>query len=282
MRNQFSCVLTATAVLLLAGAPVMAQQDPDRPRGGTSAGAPGDQTRDPGRPTGEPGTSDPRKPAGDQADSSKAKDSSGDEKFIKEAALGGIAEVELGRLAAQKASSSEVKQFAQKMVDDHGKANDELSTIAKQKSIAIPTELTDKHKKTVERLSKLPAGEEFDRTYMKLMLDDHKKDVSEFRKAASKAGDAEVKTFASQRLPTLEEHLRAAQQFESSRREVRGTSGTNPPAGPRPDPGQPGRPEPGGIGGSPDPLGRPGPAGGPGSGPGPTGPGGPGGAGGER
>jgi putative membrane protein len=272
MRKQFRCVLMATAVLLLAGGSAIAQQDPDRPQGGTSSGGAGAQTPDPRRPTGEPtATSDPRKPTGDQSDRSQAPDSRDVEKFVKEAALRGLGDVEIARLATQKASSAEVKQFAQRVVDDRAKANDELSTIAKQKNITLPTDVNGKHKKEVDRLSKLSA-QEFDRAYMRVMLDDHKKDVSEFRKAASKAQDAEVKTFAAQTLPTLEEHLRTAQQFdESSRREAVGTSGTRPTP-PQPAPGPSGRPDPSGRdGGSTDPLGRPGSPGAPGSGPVPGG-----------
>jgi len=150
--------------------------------------------------------------------------SSADQTFLKEAATGGLMEVELGRLATEKASSSEVKQFGQRMVDDHGKANQQLSTIAQQKNVQIPTELTGKAKADVDRLSKL-SGEQFDRAYMQMMVRDHRKDVGDFRKQSTSAKDADLKSFASQTLPTLEEHLKMAEQTQSSLSTARATSG---------------------------------------------------------
>jgi putative membrane protein len=141
---------------------------------------------------------------------SAAGKSSADTGFVKEAAMGGMAEVELGRLALQKASSNDVKQFAQRMVDDHSKANDQLKPIAQQKNITVPTQLTGKHKAEYDRLSKL-SGAEFDRAYMQLMLQDHRKDVSDFRKESTSGKDQDVKQFATQTLPTLEDHLKMAQ-----------------------------------------------------------------------
>jgi putative membrane protein len=155
-----------------------------------------------------------------------------DKSFVKEAAIGGLAEVQLGRLATEKASSPDVKQFAQKMVDEHGKANEKLMAIAKQKNIEVPTELTGKPASEYQKLSKL-SGSDFDREYVKLMLDDHKKDVSEFRKQSKSGQDPDVKAFATEALPTLESHLAAVQGLAPARTsETRGTSGTNPPPGP--------------------------------------------------
>jgi len=141
-----------------------------------------------------------------------AKGSSQDRTFIMEAAAGGMAEVELGRLASQKASSSEVKQFGQMMVDDHTKANDQLMKIAQTKGFAAPHALKPQDQATQDRLSKL-SGEAFDRAYMQHMVQDHKKDVSLFRKQSTSASDAEVKQFASSTLPTLEKHLSRAQEI---------------------------------------------------------------------
>jgi len=268
MRKQFRCVLAATAALMLAGAPAFAQQERDLPQGGSLSRPPagGDQA-DPGR---RPAPAPAPAPSGqtDRAPSAKA---SPDEKFVKEAALGSLAEVEIGRLAAQKATSAEVKQFAQRVVDDHEKANAQLSSIAAKKGIAAPTELTDKEKKALDKLSKASA-EDFDRTYMRMMVDDHKKGVSDFKKAANATTDSDVKAFASATLPTLEDHLRIAQQIADSQREVRATSGTQStrptdrvgvdagrpePTGGRPDPSNP-RPPDSGRPDSPNPLPNPG------------------------
>jgi len=248
MRKQFRCVLTATAALMLAAAPAFAQQERDQLQGGGVSRPPAVDQGDPGR---RPAPAPAPTTQSDRAPSPKA---SPDEKFVKEAAMGSLAEVEIGRLAAQKATSAEVKQFAQRMVDDHGKANAQLSTLAAKKSIAPPSELTGKEKKTIEKLSKASA-EDFDRTYMKMMVDDHKKDVAEFKKAVSSATDSDVKAFASETLPTLEDHLRLAQQIADSQREVKATTGTRDTAPPRPtDRGvDAGRPEPIGGAGRPDP-----------------------------
>lgn len=133
-------------------------------------------------------------------------------------------EVELGRLATEKASNAEVKQFAQRMVDDHGKANQQLSTVAQQKSVQVPAELTGKAKAEHGRLSKL-SGEQFDRAYMQLMVQDHRKDVAEFRKQSTRAKDADVKSFVSQTLPTLEDHLKMAEQTQTALGGARATAG---------------------------------------------------------
>ena len=106
---------------------------------------------------------------------------SSDTTFVKTAANVGIAEVELGNLAASKASSDQVKQFAQRMVTDHGKANDELKSVTQTKNITLPTDLDPKDKALKDRLSKL-SGPSFDRAYMNAMLMDHRKDVNEFRR----------------------------------------------------------------------------------------------------
>ena len=129
-----------------------------------------------------------------------------DRDFLMDAAMGGLMEVELGQLAAQKGTSDAVKQFGQRMVDDHGKANTELMTLATSKGITLPTSIDDKHRAQVTKLSAM-SGADFDRAYSKMMLKDHEKDVSEFEKQSMKGTDPDVKAFASKTLPTLQEHL---------------------------------------------------------------------------
>ena len=145
------------------------------------------------------------------AQSRPAVTSSGSEdiEFVLDAAKGGMAEVELGRLAAERAKNDEVRKFAQRMVDDHTKAGDELQAIAASKGITLPTEMEAKDKALMNRLQKLN-GAAFDRAYMQAMVSDHVKDVNEFRKEANKGRDSKVKSFASSTLPTLEEHLQHA------------------------------------------------------------------------
>src|SRR5262249_55511746 len=152
--------------------------------------------RPPGTPTG--GTQPTKR---DTAATKAAPDQS----FVLEAAKGGMAEVELGKLAEEKASSPEVKKFGQRMADDHGKANDELKSLAQSKNITIPASDT-KEQKLHDQLSKL-SGSEFDKAYMKAMVADHKKDVNAFRKESQSGKDPELKAWAAKTLPTLEDHL---------------------------------------------------------------------------
>jgi putative membrane protein len=136
-----------------------------------------------------------------------------DHKFVTAAAEGGMAEVELGRLATEKASNSDVKQFGQRMVDDHTKANDELKSLASQKGLTLPSGISAKDQAEKDRLSKL-GGADFDRAYIKYMMTDHKKDVAEFQKEANGAKDSDIKNFAAKTLPTLQDHLRTAEDIE--------------------------------------------------------------------
>jgi putative membrane protein len=138
--------------------------------------------------------------------------SASDQSFVKKAAAGGMAEVELGKLATEKASSDDVKKFGQRMVEDHSKANDQLKQLASQKGVNLPSDLEAKDKALKDRLSKL-SGEQFDRAYMKNMVRDHTKDVAEFRKESKSAKDNDLKNFASQTLPTLEDHLKQAKSI---------------------------------------------------------------------
>jgi putative membrane protein len=132
-----------------------------------------------------------------------------DEAFVTKVAKGGMAEVELGKLAAEKASTDAVKKFGQRMVDDHGKANDELKTLAQSKNITLPSEIGPEEKALRDRLVKL-SGPAFDQAYMKAMVSDHVKDVNEFRMESKSGKDPDVKAWAAKTLPTLEEHLKMA------------------------------------------------------------------------
>jgi putative membrane protein len=145
---------------------------------------------------------------------SASKLSSADSKFVKEAAVGGMEEVSLGQLAAQKATDPDVKNFGQKMVDDHSKANDQLKQVASQKGITVPSALPASKQKEVDHLSKL-SGAAFDKKYVSMMVQDHKKDVAEFKKESTKAKDSDVKSFASTTLPTLQDHLKMIEDISA-------------------------------------------------------------------
>lgn len=120
----------------------------------------------------------------------------------------------LANLLVEKASSSDVKKFGQRMVDDHSRANDQLKQLASQKKVDLPQDLSAKDKATKASLEKL-SGEQFDQAYMKGMVKDHKKDVSEFRRESTSAQDPDVKKFAAETLPTLEDHLKQAEDIAS-------------------------------------------------------------------
>jgi putative membrane protein len=150
--------------------------------------------------------------------------SAADKKFVMEAAQGGEAEVELGQLATQNAQSDDVKKFGQRMVDDHTKANDQLKQLAQQKGVSVPSEPAAKDKALKDKLSNLK-GDQFDKMYMSHMVMDHKKDVAEFKKESTSAKDNDVKNWASQTLPTLQDHLKEAQQIASTEKGASATSG---------------------------------------------------------
>ena len=139
--------------------------------------------------------------------------SSQDRSFVKSAAMGGMYEVKAGQVAASQGASDAVKNFGQRMVTDHGNANTELMDIAKQKGLAVPAELDKKFQKKIDALSK-KSGADFDRAYIKEMVKDHKEDIKAFDKQAKKGKDPDLKAFASKTLPTLQEHLKLAQQAE--------------------------------------------------------------------
>ena len=138
-----------------------------------------------------------------------------DKKFVKDAAEGGLAEVELGKLALQKSSNDDVKQFAQKMVDDHSKANDQLKQVAEQDKIDVPTALDSKHQSKIDKLSKL-SGDQFDKAYIKDQLKDHETDVTAFKAEADNGNDPNIKSFASTTLPMLQQHLDLVKNLNKS------------------------------------------------------------------
>ena len=149
--------------------------------------------------------------AADTTKAAKSEVSSDDREFVREAASGGMMEVQLGKLAAERASSSQVKEFGSRMQKDHSKANDELKKIAAKKDIKLPAELEAKHKSTVNKFTKLK-GAEFDREYMENMVDDHKEDIEKFQRQADKGKDPDIKKFAQDHVPILKKHLELAEQ----------------------------------------------------------------------
>lgn len=153
-----------------------------------------------------------QKPAPKSTEADKS--ASADAAFIRQAAMDGMAEVEHGRTATQNASSAEVKQFGQRMVDDHSKANEELKGLASKKQVMLAAELDQKHRAMQEKLSKLK-GAEFDRTYMSHMVMAHQEAVKLFQTEAKSGQDPDTKTWAEKTLPTLQEHLKLAREVNA-------------------------------------------------------------------
>ena len=137
--------------------------------------------------------------------------SSGDYKFAATAAEGGQMEVDLGNLAAQKASNPQVQQFARQMVQDHSKANDQLKAIAAKNDATLPTE-SEKGQKEIDRLNKL-SGADFDKTYMNMMVRDHKTDLREFQHESNSSDNTELRTFAGQTATVIQDHLNMAENI---------------------------------------------------------------------
>jgi len=129
-----------------------------------------------------------------------------DSKFAVEAANGGMSEVELGKLAQMKATNAKVKEFAEMMVMDHSKANDELKALAKTKNITLPDSVNSESKDTAKKLTE-KSGADFDKAYVSAMVDDHKKDVAKFEDASKNLKDADLKAFVDKTLPVLKGHL---------------------------------------------------------------------------
>jgi len=128
-----------------------------------------------------------------------------DSKFVIKAAEGGMMEVESSKIAAEHAVNPDVKSFAQKMVEDHSKANSELKALAESKKITIPIALTEDTKESLYKLGK-EAGSDFDKKYMDMMVDAHNTDVDMFEDASKNSKDADIKSFAAKTLPTLQMH----------------------------------------------------------------------------
>lgn len=144
--------------------------------------------------------------AANEMTGNKTSTMTGDTDFMTKAALGGMAEVELGKLAATKAQNPEVKKFAQQMVTDHTKANDELKALAGEKNFSMPVRLDPKHQAVLDKLNGL-SGAEFDKAYVEAMVADHEETVALFKSEADGGKDADAKAWAAKTLPALQMHL---------------------------------------------------------------------------
>lgn len=139
-----------------------------------------------------------------------------DAQFLQQAAQNGHAEVESSKLAQTKATTPQVKAFAEQMVADHTKTGEELKTLAQSKGVQVPAEPSDKQKSKLQKLGSAE-GAKFDKQYASEMgVDAHEDTVKLFKKGASQAKDPDVKAFAERTLPTLEHHLSMAKELKST------------------------------------------------------------------
>jgi putative membrane protein len=183
MRNMVQTLVLGTALVSFSAGPVFGQ-------------AP-DQSRQPSPPA---------------ASSSQAQLS--DEQFVSQMMMSNMAEVELGKLGSEKATNSELKSFAQRLVQDHGQALEELKIVARKKNITIPSEMDAEHKATYDKLAAL-SGAAFDREFAETMVDAHRKSVEKLTAHLANAKDQDVRAWVSKVLPTVREHLKIAEQVRS-------------------------------------------------------------------
>ena len=132
--------------------------------------------------------------------------SAADNDFILAAAQGGMTEVKLGELSAQKGTRDDVKAFGQMMVKDHTAINDDLKALATQKGVTLPASLNAKHQGMVDKMAAL-TGMEFDDAYIAAMIKDHKMDAKEFKAESAATKDADIKSFVDKTIPVVTDHL---------------------------------------------------------------------------
>jgi len=140
-----------------------------------------------------------------------------DQAFVTKASESGIAEVELGKLGSAQAHDAEVKRFAERMVTDHRKANEELTALARKKGYTLAAGIGKDHREAALHVGKLQ-GEQFDRQFMAQMVKDHEAAVELFASEAQSGQDADLKEWAGKTLPTLREHLRMAKSLATNQR----------------------------------------------------------------
>jgi putative membrane protein len=165
-----------------------------------------------GTPTGQaPGS---QNPSVDQMNGAQTagQPSPVDRMFVTKAMQGGMAEVQLGQLTLQKSNNQQVKEFAQRMIDDHTKLNEQMKPVAQQLGVTPPEQVSKNDRKTMAKLQAL-SGSAYDQAYIKDMVKDHKQDLNDFQMEASSGQDQTVKDAASQGSKVIAQHLQLAQQM---------------------------------------------------------------------
>jgi putative membrane protein len=196
MKHKFTIIarlsILAVAVSICAYRPLFAQEEE------ASASPAKEEANTSETKTSETKTSEAKTAKATKSEKSNL--SSADRKFVENAAKGGMMEVSMGKAASSKAQNSDVKQFGDRMVRDHSKANKELKSIASKKGITLPKEEPAENFKT-------------DRAYMEMMVKDHEKDLAEFQKEAKNGSDPDLKKFADNTSKIISEHLAMARRI---------------------------------------------------------------------
>jgi putative membrane protein len=139
-----------------------------------------------------------------------------DKAFVRKALEGNMAEIQMGQLALQKSSDDQVKQFAQRMVDDHGKMLDQLKPAAQAMGVKVPEGPSKGAMKNMDKMKGL-SGDAFDQAYIKDMVKDHKKDSSEFKQEAQNTQNPQLKQLVTEASQTIDSHLQQIQQIAQTK-----------------------------------------------------------------
>ena len=202
-------LIVFSGAFLLTGATAFAQMNP-------GGGAPASN------PNGNPGVNSIDNMQAQQAAASGAMQ---DKAFVRKAPEGGMAEVQMGQIAAEKGSSDDVKQFGQKMVTDHTQLGDQMKQVAQQIGVTPPAGLSKKDKEEVAKLQTL-SGTEFDNAYIMAMVKDHKKDAEDFKSEAQQTQNPTVKQAADQGSQVIDQHLDMIEKIAQSHNVMTGKNKT--------------------------------------------------------
>jgi putative membrane protein len=209
LKQIRSGVMACAAVVLLSGATAVLSST-----AGAQMAPSGAQQQQP-----NPGATAPGNPNGPNGMPTDGMQQNGnalqDKDFVHTALQGGMAEVQLGQLAAEKGSSPDVKQFGQKMVDEHTKLGDQMKQVAQQIGVNAPKELSKKDRELAAKLQGL-SGQQFDNAYITAMVKDHKKDAQEFQSEAAQTQNPALKQVAQQGDQVIDQHLRMIEQIAKS------------------------------------------------------------------
>jgi putative membrane protein len=164
-------------------------------------------------------------------ESAKSSISKADQNLMRDLAQANMSEIEAGKLAQSKSKNEQVLKFAQQMVDDHTKAQQQLQQLAQAKGVTLPTEPDAKHKAEMKMLSAL-SGDAFDRQYMaRGGVADHKSAHKLVQRVEKRAADPDLKALAGKMLPTIDQHLAMAEEIHGGKAGAKSTSGTSGASG---------------------------------------------------